>query len=131
MNLSITFFRKSACLSGALAVVLGAFAAHSLKHVLSEYETSIWQTAVFYQFIHTLLLLFVSFNPQFSAAHLQKTCRNLCLMLVIGIILFSGSLYLIALTGVTKLGMITPIGGTLFIASWLYLLKLTSVNNTL
>lgn len=119
----LSFLRKFAAVSGFLAVALGAFAAHGLKAKLSEYGADIWQTAVFYQFIHTLLLVFVVSNSAFVEKCRRETQR-LGVMLASGIVIFSGSLYLIALTGISKLGMITPIGGVLFLFAWLYLIKL-------
>lgn len=119
----LLFLRNFAAVSGFLAVALGAFAAHGLKAKLSQYGADIWQTAVFYQFIHTLLLLAVVSNKRLTEA-CRAQVEKFGLLLVSGIIIFSGSLYLIALTGITKLGMITPIGGTLFLIAWLYLIKL-------
>lgn len=119
----LSLLTKFAAISGFLAVALGAFAAHGLKAKLSEYGADIWQTAVFYQFVHTILLLFVVTNDRL-ASQCKKQVETFGVILALGIIIFSGSLYLIALTGVTKLGMITPIGGVLFLSSWLYLIKL-------
>lgn len=121
----LSFLRKFSAVSGFLAVALGAFAAHGLKAKLSEYGADIWQTAVFYQFIHTLLLVFVVSNSAFVEKCRRETQR-LGVLLASGIVIFSGSLYLIALTGISKLGMITPIGGVLFLFAWLYLIKLFS-----
>ena len=104
-------------LSGAIAVILGAFAAHSLKNSLTPQMLDIYQTAVLYQFIHTLALL-GAINLPLSERSLHWAVR--CFML--GIVLFSGSLYLIAVTGISVLGIITPIGGSAFIVGWLLLL---------
>ena len=103
-------------LSGAIAVILGAFAAHSLKNSLTPQMLDIYQTAVLYQFIHTLALL-GAINLPLSERSLHWAVR--CFML--GIVLFSGSLYLIAVTGISVLGIITPIGGSAFIVGWLLL----------
>ena len=103
-------------LSGAIAVILGAFAAHSLKHSLTPQMLDIYQTAVLYQFIHTLALL-GAINLPLGERSLHWAAR--CFML--GIVLFSGSLYLIAVTGISVLGIITPIGGSAFIVGWLLL----------
>lgn len=121
--MKLSFYKYFAAISGFSAVALGAFAAHGLKPHLSAYAADIWQTAVFYQFVHTLLLLAVVSNSKLVELASQQVSR-FAAMLSAGIILFSGSLYLIALTGYTKLGMVTPIGGLLFLASWLYLIKL-------
>lgn len=125
----LSYLRSFAAVSGFLAVALGAFAAHGLKAKLSVYGADIWQTAVFYQFIHTLLLLAVVTNDKFTA-HNLKQVKTFGLMLTSGIVIFCGSLYAIALTGFIKLGMITPIGGVLFLLSWLYLIRMfRSFNN--
>jgi len=121
VNLNI--LRIFAAISGFSAVALGAFAAHGLKSQLSDYATDIWQTAVFYQFVHTILLVVILTN----SALLERSMKQVKVfgsMLSMGILLFSGSLYLLALTGITKLGMVTPIGGLLFLCSWLYLIPI-------
>ena len=102
-----------------LSVILGAFGAHYLKNTLSEYSLSIFQTGVFYQFIHSLGILFI--------ALLSHSLDNINLNLsvwffILGIFLFSGSLYLLALTDIKWLGAITPIGGIFFILGWFTLI---------
>lgn len=119
----LSILRNFAAISGFLAVALGAFAAHGLKAKLSQYGADVWQTAVFYQFVHTLLLLFVVTNDKL-VTKCKKQVEKFGIILVSGIVLFSGSLYMIALTGISKLGIITPIGGVLFLISWLYLIKI-------
>jgi uncharacterized membrane protein YgdD (TMEM256/DUF423 family) len=99
----------------ALAVILGAFGAHGLKDRLDAYSMEVYQKAVFYHFIHALGLLVVSLAPR--TANLPWVN----ILLVTGILIFSGSLYLLAVTGVRMLGAITPIGGLSFIAAWLLL----------
>lgn len=98
----------------ALAVALGAFGAHALKARLDVYEMGIWQKAVLYHFLHALGLLIVS-----QMAQLESTA--VCWLLIAGIVFFSGSLYVLALSGVTVLGAVTPIGGVCFIGAWLLL----------
>ena len=105
---------RIASVLGFLAVALGAFGAHSLKDLLARNETtSIWEKAVFYQFIHTFMLFVLAgrtplrTGPWFS--------------FLIGIIIFSGSLYLLAITNVKWLGAITPLGGLSFLVGWLWL----------
>ncbi len=102
-----------------LSVILGAFGAHYLKNTLSEYSLSIFQTGVFYQFIHSLGILFIALLSH----SLDNINLNLSIWFFIsGIFLFSGSLYLLALTDVKWLGAITPIGGMFFILGWFTLI---------
>jgi len=104
----------------ALAVGLGAFGAHGLKARLDEYRMGIWEKAVFYHFVHALGLLIVSLIPRTST--LPKSGLDwVCWLLLAGILIFSGSLYVLALSGNRMLGAITPIGGVSFIAAWLLL----------
>ena len=111
-------------LSGAIAVMLGAFAAHSMKDSLTPQMLDIYQTAVPYQFIHTLALL-GAINLPLSERSLHWAAR--CFML--GIVLFCGSLYLIAVTGMSVLGIVTPIGGSAFIVGWLLLFTATNAED--
>ncbi len=104
----------------ALAVALGAFGAHALKGRLDAYSLDVYQKAVFYHFIHALGILIVA--VLFRAGVLtQSACTTVCALLLAGIVLFSGSLYLLAVTGTRALGAITPFGGLSFIAAWLWL----------
>lgn len=100
-----------------LAVALGAFGAHALKPLLSADMLAIWHTAVLYQMMHALggiaCGILMPRNPQQST----KIALAGGFMLV-GIVVFSGSLYLLALTGLRWLGAITPIGGVAFLAAW-------------
>ena len=103
-----------------MAVMLGAFGAHSLRGKLDPYSMGIYERAVFYHFIHALGLLVVPILARMNA--LRPPAGTLvCALLLAGIVLFSGSLYLLALTGTRWLGAITPIGGLCFIAAWLVL----------
>lgn len=111
-------------LSGALAVMLGAFAAHGLKGSLSAQMLQTYQTGVLYHFIHTLALL-AAINLPLNERSLHWAAR--CFML--GIVLFSGSLYLIAISGISILGTITPVGGSAFIAGWLLLFTAKSAED--
>jgi uncharacterized membrane protein YgdD (TMEM256/DUF423 family) len=104
----------------ALGVMLGAFGAHALKDRLDAYSLDVYQKAVFYHFIHALGILIVS-ALQRSGALTASACTMVCSLLLAGIVLFSGSLYLLALTGSRGLGIITPFGGLAFIAAWLLL----------
>ena len=109
-------FITLASLSGMLAVMLGAFGAHALKGRLDDYALGIFQTAVQYHFYHSFALLAVGIlalsQPQTA---LLKSSGWLFLL---GILVFSGSLYLLSLTGVRWLGAVTPLGGLAFIAGW-------------
>ena len=104
----------------ALGVMLGAFGAHALKDRLDAYSLDVYQKAVFYHFIHALGILIVSARQR-SGALTASACTKVCSLLLAGIVLFSGSLYLLALTGSRGLGIITPFGGLAFIAAWLLL----------
>jgi uncharacterized membrane protein YgdD (TMEM256/DUF423 family) len=103
-----------------LAVILGAFGAHGLKDRLDAYSMDVYQKAVFYHFIHALGVLIVSLMPK--AGYLSQTQSTwICGFLTAGIALFSGSLYVLAVTRIPMLGAITPFGGLSFIAGWLML----------
>ena len=112
---------KITAVSGALAVALGAFAAHGLKPHLSAVQLQTYQTAVQYHFIHTLALLAI-INLPLDERRLKWVARSFLL----GIILFSGSLYSIALTGISAIGLLTPFGGSAFIVGWLLLITAKS-----
>ena len=109
---------------GAIAVALGAFGAHGLKKVVSADTVQVFQTGVQYQMYHAIALLLTGFLYEKCPPRLVKTAGILFLT---GIILFSGSLYLItagkAMENITldKAGMITPVGGLAFIGGWLFL----------
>jgi uncharacterized membrane protein YgdD (TMEM256/DUF423 family) len=109
-------FITLASLSGMLAVVLGAFGAHALRSKLDAYSLGVWETAVQYHFYHSLAMLAVGIialsQPQTA---MLKASGWLFLL---GIVVFSGSLYLLAISGVRWLGAITPLGGLAFIAGW-------------
>lgn len=104
----------------AVAVILGAFGAHGLKDRISEYSLGVYEKAVFYHFIHALGI--------FIAVILAKTgllsssgASRVSFLFFLGILIFSGSLYALAVSGVRVLGAITPLGGLAFIAGWLWL----------
>ncbi len=119
----------AASIFGFLVVILGAFGAHSLKNNLNTQNLEIWQTAVNYQFYHTLALLFLSTFSRFKSRLINLASWSF----IFGIILFSGSLYLLATKELLNLspsflGPITPIGGALFILGWISLL-LAAIKN--
>ena len=107
-----------AALNAFIAVAAGAFAAHGLKHSLSETNLAVFHTAADYQMIHALALLFLGLYTRLDPQRWLKHCAGLMLA---GIVLFSGSLYALALSDIRWLGMITPLGGLCFLAGWLYL----------
>lgn len=106
-----------AAILGALAVLLGAFAAHGLKSTLSVESLAVLQTGVQYQFIHALALLLVVLLAQ---QHASRALRFAAIFFVVGVVLFSGSLYVLVLTPF-KPGLLTPIGGSLLVLGWLSL----------
>ena len=111
--MSILLFRIAAALC-FLAVALGAFGAHALRSTIESHGMlEVWNKAVLYHFIHAVALLALS---RFDAINLKP-----CFLLVAGVLLFSGSLYLMALTNVRWLGAITPLGGLCFLAGWAWL----------
>lgn len=108
-----------AAVSGLIAVVLGAFGAHGLKGRLEPKLLDAFETGVRYQFFHTFALIAVALLiEKLGAAQLVPAGW----LFAIGIVLFSGSLYLLAVTSWKWLGPITPLGGLLFIAGWVMLL---------
>ena len=111
-------FLIASCLLAMIGTILGAFAAHAFKHTLTPYQQQILHTGIFYQFIHSMalfgtgLLLF-----QFKS----KLIEFAGYLLLVGIFLFSGSLYALTFTQIKWLGIITPLGGLCFILGWLAL----------
>lgn len=103
---------------GFIAVAFGAFGAHALKQKLSADMLAVWRTAVEYQFYHALALLLIGVlarqMPTVSF-NVSGTC------FAAGVLLFSGSLYVLALSDVRVLGAITPLGGLLFLTGWIFL----------
>ncbi len=105
-------FLLLAALAGFTGVALGAFGAHGLKNVLTEHYLEIYKTAVSYQMWHALLLAIVAVLPR------QRLLYWAGWSLVIGMLLFSGSLYVLAIFQLNWLGMITPLGGLAFLVAW-------------
>lgn len=110
-----------AALNGFIAVLLGAFGAHGLKQRLSAEMLAIYQTGVQYHFYHTFAL----FAAALLMLHmpLNSSLRWSAVLFVVGIVVFSGSLYVLSITGVRWLGAITPLGGVAFLAGWLMLAR--------
>lgn len=107
-------------LNAALAVLLGAFGAHELKSKLSGASLAIYQTGIHYHMYHALGLILVGIIIMQNAP--SNTFRWSGWLMLTGIILFSGSLYLLSITNIRWLGVITPFGGMAFIIAWLVLL---------
>ena len=109
-------FITLASLSGLLAVLFGAFGAHALKDKLDAYSMGVFETAVQYHFYHSFALLAVGVIAlsQPPTVLLQSSGW----LFLIGLVVFSGSLYLLSLTGVRWLGAVTPLGGLAFIGGW-------------
>lgn len=117
-------FIKTAAFIGALSVALGAFGAHKLKEFVPEHALSIFETGVRYQFYHVFALLGVGILFEHGKTRLLQ---NSGVLFILGIILFSGSLYLMTwfqaagISGMEWLGPLTPLGGACFIAAWVLL----------
>ncbi|MHC0551537.1 DUF423 domain-containing protein [Salinicoccus sp. CNSTN-B1] len=102
-----------------ISVACGAFGAHGLEGKISEHYMDVWEKAVSYQMYHALGLIAVGILVQLTGAPFLGTAGWLMLL---GIIFFSGSLYILAVSGISILGAITPIGGVLFLAGWVFLI---------
>ncbi|QKE65430.1 DUF423 domain-containing protein [Aquipseudomonas campi] len=114
----LRIFLLLAAFAGFTGVALGAFAAHGLKARLSAEYLAVFQTGVHYQLVHALAL----FGVALLAAHLPgRLLAAAGSLFALGILLFSGSLYALTLSGIGKLGMITPLGGLAFLGGWLCL----------
>lgn len=108
-----TAFRLAAVL-GFLAVSLGAFGAHALENTLEVNDrVDVWETAVLYHFVHALVMLWLAARPAFH--------RGPFIAFLAGVVIFSGSLYALAVTNVGVLGAITPVGGVSFLVGWAWL----------
>ncbi len=104
-------FTRVAAAFGFLAVLLGAFGAHSLKNLLAQNgTTAIWEKALFYHFIHAVMLFVLTTMKKFPVAAWWS--------FLVGIIIFSGSLYVLAATNEHWLGAVTPVGGVAFLVGW-------------
>jgi uncharacterized membrane protein YgdD (TMEM256/DUF423 family) len=120
-----------AALNGFIAVALGAFGAHGLKQRLTADMLAVYQTGVQYHFYHTFALLAVALlllhmpvtNISVTNISLINTLRWSGILFTVGIIIFSGSLYVLSITGIRWLGAITPLGGLAFLAGWLLLAR--------
>lgn len=104
-----------AAVSGFLAVAMGAFGAHGLKAVLDAAMLSAYQTGAHYHLVHSVVLLATAI---WMERHPLKATRISAACFLLGMLLFSGSLYVMAITNVKALGMVTPIGGVFLLAGW-------------
>lgn len=113
---------STAALFGIIAIILGAFGAHALKKILSVDQLSTFETGVRYQMYHALFLLFIGTTKEITV----KTKKLVYNLVVLGVFLFSGSLYLLATNNPSffdfrVIGFVTPIGGALLILAWVIL----------
>jgi len=124
MNKSTRFYLCSGAFFSLLSVVIGAFGAHALKPLISAKMMMVFNTAVQYQMFHALALLIlgVLLHTVVSTDLQIKRFRLAGNLFLVGLVLFCGSLYLLAITSVKIIGAITPFGGLAFILAWLVLL---------
>ena len=104
---------------GCIAVIMGAFGAHALNEVIDDYGKSIYNKAVLYHMFHSIAILILGLINKIQP---EIPLSMAGWSFVFGIILFSGSLYILAITGIKSLGIITPFGGVLFIIGWVFLI---------
>ncbi|PIC76274.1 hypothetical protein CSV74_12245 [Sporosarcina sp. P19] len=116
------FFIIAGAINAAIAVGFGAFGAHALKDRLSEHYLAIWETAVQYQMFHAIALLAIGILMSSTLLGPSTQLSWAGYLILAGIIVFSGSLYVLSLSGIGILGAITPIGGVAFIAGWIMLI---------
>ena len=111
-----------ACFLGFISIILGAFGAHALKEILTAAELASFETGVRYQMYHAIVLLFVNIYDGFTS--LQK--NRITYILFLGVLLFSGSIYLVHLTSITAkfIWFITPLGGLILIIGWLLMIMI-------
>jgi uncharacterized membrane protein YgdD (TMEM256/DUF423 family) len=101
-----------------IAIACGAFGAHALKKILNAEMLAIWHTAVQYQVMHGLALIAVGILMQQKEANHTKALIQIGIAFLVGILIFSGSLYALSLSGIKMLGAITPLGGLAFLFGW-------------
>lgn len=124
MTNSTRFYLFSGAFCAFLTVLIGAFGAHALKPHISVNMMAVFATAVQYQMFHALALVCVGLLLH-TVANTEKQAKRFCVvgnLFLVGIVLFCGSLYLLAITRVKILGVITPFGGFAFISAWLMLM---------
>lgn len=116
------FFLIAGALNALLSVVFGAFGAHMLEGRVADKYLDTWQTAVQYQMFHAIGLMVVAILMSSSLLGPLGSLNWAGYLMLAGIVIFSGSLYVLSLTGISVLGAITPIGGVAFIAGWIMLI---------
>lgn len=115
--------RSWAALLGFLGVAAGAFGAHGLRNLVTPEQLNTWETAADYQLLHAIALLGLSTWQQSAlSSRLQSWLLLACGLMVVGVLLFSGSLYLLVLTNISAFGPITPLGGVALLMAWSILL---------
>jgi len=119
INLTAKLFLLLGSANAMLAVILGAFGAHALKTHLDETLLKVYQTGVEYHFYHALGLILIGVIAMNIPANIWLKSSGW--MMFTGIILFSGSLYILSILNLRWLGMVTPFGGVMFILAWLSL----------
>lgn len=122
---------SAAAFLGMLSIILGAFGAHGLKKILTVAQLNSFTTGVTYQMYHSLFLLFLGLNNSFS----YKTKKSIFNLVCLGVLLFSGSIYLLAMNDLTtidfkKIAFLTPIGGLFLITAWAVVLVKTIKNKS-
>lgn len=119
---------KIGAVAAFLSVAIGAFGAHGLEGRISADDLEVYRTGVLYQMFHSLGILLIAALS--DKLHSRRLTQWACRLLLIGIVLFSGSLYVLAISGVKVLGAITPLGGVAFLAGWICLALATRKPNT-
>lgn len=124
MSSRAKFFLTSGAVFALAAVLLGAFGAHALKQQLTSEMLAVYHTGVEYQFYHALGLLAVGMLA--NSMPKSRALNASGALMIAGIVLFSGSLYVVSLTGINSIGAVTPLGGVAFIAAWICLIVAVS-----
>ena len=119
INFTAKLFLLLGSANAALAVMLGAFGAHALKSRMSESLLKVYQTGIEYHFYHAIGLIFIGIIAMNIPVNIWL--KSAGYMMLVGIMLFCGSLYLLSIFNLRWLGMITPLGGLLFISAWVSL----------
>ena len=116
------FFIIAGAINGFLSVILGAFGAHLLEGRVADKYLATWETAVQYQMFHALALVAIGILMSSKLLGPVSQLNVAGYLILAGIVIFSGSLYVLSLTGISILGAITPIGGVAFLIGWVMLI---------